>query len=556
MSPFVSLLKITFRNYYGLSVIREKYFRQKKNNLWRPLAALIGIGVGGASLLSFYLLLSQGLYTVGKIIGRPELGLELSLLCAWLVVFIFGISAIFGTLYFTEDSTLLASLPLKPFQVLAAKFSLVVFNQYLVLAYFLLPPMFIFAAGEGVSLFYVLNSVLVFLLYPVVPLALAAAVAVILMSRAGSKKLKDLFTYLVYIVLIGFGLGVQFLSRALPSRGGDLDILRNLVQSQGEALGLAEKGLPTAVWAAKALALSGTGGGWLNLVLFLGLTAVLLVLMLALGERFFYSGLLGGEEVPRQRRKLAVSSREWQKTSLFKALLLREHRLFIRTPVYMLNVLPVAVIVPLFMLFPLFSQDGGVEIAQLAPALARQPYLKLLITAVMIFIAGTLPLASSALSREGRLFSLSLLIPVSPGQQLSAKFWYSLMVNFLCTLPFFSIAAVLAKLSWFEVLALGLFGMAGTAVVTGQGLLLDLRAPFFNWENPQRAVKNNFNVVWGMLLTVLFLGILAGVAAALAFTVPWAVGYLLLLLIASGIAWALYRYLVSKAGKRYQELEG
>jgi ABC-2 type transport system permease protein len=272
MRPFLSLLNITFRNYYGLAVMKEKYIRRKKE-LWQPVLALIGIGVGGFILLSFYYLIAGGIYAGGKMLGQPALVLELSLVTVSLVIFIFGISALLGTLYFTQDNLLLAALPLRPFQVLAAKFSLVIFNQYLVLAFFIVPPLYIFARGEGTGLLFALAAVLVFLLFPVVPLAPAAVVAVVLMSRAGSRRLKDLFTFLTYTILIVLGIGIQFFMQTLP-RGGELESLQELIRTHGPLLKIVEQGFPPVLWATKALSLTGTVEGWVYLALFLALSAV------------------------------------------------------------------------------------------------------------------------------------------------------------------------------------------------------------------------------------------------------------------------------------------
>ncbi|MDH7578577.1 MAG: hypothetical protein QHH75_12375 [Bacillota bacterium] len=553
MNPFLALLKITFRNYYGISAMRQKYFKEKRE-LWQPVLAVAGVGVGLSFLLSFCFFLNKGLYAAGKMLGEPALGLELTLIAAGLVIFIFGVSSIIGTLYFTEDSPLLVSLPLKPFQVLAAKFTLVIFNQYLALAFFLVPALLVFGKGEGMGALYIIAAGLVFLLFPVLPLAPAAALSVLVMSTAGSKRLKDLFTVLTYVILIFFALGIQFLMQSLP-QGQELTSLETILASHGSLLAAVGKSFPPAVWATRGLALAGTGEGLLNLGLFLVLIGVLIILMLLLGERFFYRGLLAGEEVKRARRERRDSKKLWEAASPFWALVLREHRLFIRTPVYVMNVLPVALIIPVVMVFPLLAQAKLAEIAEIGSYLVQYPYLKLIIVAFTTFFAGTLPLAPSALSREGRLFSLSQAIPVSPGDQIKAKFWYILAINFLCALPFLALVVTVTRLPGPDVPLLALLSLTAAATVTALGILIDLLRPFFDWDNPQHAVKSNLNVLFAMLTTILFLGVLAALSAGLAFRIPWWPGSLTLLVLLGGAAAGLYRGLLLLAEKRYRELE-
>ncbi|NPV29841.1 MAG: hypothetical protein HPY58_09365 [Firmicutes bacterium] len=553
MRPFLSLLNISFRSYYGISAMKQKYLKEKRE-LWQPILAVLGLGFGGYVLLSLYFLVSRGLYIGGKMLGEPALGLELALLASGFLIFFFGISSVIATLYFSDDAPLLVSLPLKPFQVLAAKFALVMTNQYLVLAFLLAPPLVIFGKGEGLSLLYVIVAVLVFLFFPAIPLAPAAALAVALMSRAASKHLKDLFTILTYLFLITFGIGLQFFMQSLP-KGREMASLQELLRTQGALLKMVGRSFPPAVWATKALAAPGTGEGFLSLGFFLALTAALLAVMLLLGERFFYRGLLEGEEITRRHRVKQSFHALWKAASPMKALALREHRLFLRTPVYLMNVLPVAVIVPVITFIPLFTQKETIPVARIALFLAEHPYVKLVISAITTFIAGTLPLAASALSREGRLFYLSQLIPVSPKDQVRAKFWYILGVNFLCSLPFFILAVIVTRLQLLDTLLLGTLALAATAAVTSLGILIDLLHPYFDWDNPQRAVKSNLNVLFAMLTTILFLGVLAALSADLAFRVPWWPGSLILLALLGAAAAGLYRGLLFLADKRYRELE-
>lgn len=553
MRAFLSLLRITFRNYYGISVMKQKYIKERRE-LWQPILAVIGVGFGGFTILSLYYLISQGLYTGGKLLGETALGLELALLAAAFIIFFFGVSSVITTLYFTEDAPFLVSLPLKPFQVLAAKFSLVMANQYLVLAFLLIPPLVIFGRGEGLGFIYILTAAFIFLLFPAIPLAPAAAIAISIMSRAGSKRIKDLFTILTYVFMIAFGIGIQFLVQYMP-KGKEIASLQELLKNHGALLTQVGRGFPPAVWATKALAYAGTGEGLFSLGLFVVLTVALLGLMLLLGERFFYKGLLKGEEVVRGHRVRRRAEVVWGARSPFKALVLREHRLFVRTPVYLMNVLPVAVIVPVIAVLPLITPEKQIPVDKIAPFLAAHPYVKLVIAAITTFIAGTLPLAASALSREGRLFFISQLIPISPRDQVKAKFWYILGVNFLCTLPFFVLAVIIARLGPADILALVILSLAATAAVTELGIVIDLLRPFFDWDNPQRAVKNNLNVLFAMLATLLFLGVFTAAGVGLALVVPWWSGFLILLLLVGGVAVGLYQGQLVLAEKRYRSLE-
>ncbi len=553
MKTFLALLKITFRNYYGISVMKRKYIVEKKE-LWQPILAVIGIGFAGIFFFSLVMLFSEGLYSAGKMLGEPALVLALSFIMVALVAFVFDIGTILSTFYFAQDNTLLAALPLKPLHVLGARFSLVMLNQYLVQIVLLIPPLFIFGRGEELGLLYIILAALIFLLFPVLPLVPAAVMSILMMSKAGSKRLKDIFTILTYIILIAFVFGIQFFMQSLP-HGEELSSLESMIQTHGALLTEVGKNFPPAIWATKSLAMAGSVEGLLNLGLFLVLTAGLIALMLFLGSKYFYKGLFAGEEVANKHRVINNHSGAWKASSPFKALVLREHRLFIRTPVFLMNVLPVAVIVPIFAILPLLAQGKMFAFGEMRSVLVKFPYLKLIIIAFMTFIAGTLPLSPSALSREGRLFPLSQLIPTSPREQVKAKFWYILAVNYLCALPVFALASFLLHFTLLDIIVLAVLALAAAAAVTALGILIDFARPYFDWEDPQRAVKNNLNVLFIMVITILFLAIMAGVSVGLGFIVPWWLGYSILLLLVTAVSVSLYLWILTLAEKKYRQYE-
>lgn len=553
MSAFIALLKVTFRNHFGISVMKQKYLVEKKD-LWQPIAAVVGIGFILVFFFSMSMMYSEGLYRVGQILGEPALVLVISFITIAFFIFIFDIGTVISIFYFARDNDLLAALPLKPLHVLGARFLLVILTQYLVEIVLLVPPLFIFGQGEGVGLVYIILAAVIFLIFPALPLVPAAVLAILIMSRARSKRIKDIFTILTYVISIAFAIGIQFLFQSLP-HGEELSSLEAMLKTHGALLSEVGKSFPPAIWAAKSLVMAGSLEGLLNLGLFLALTAALIALMLVLGNKYFYQGLFAGEEVAKKHRTADNIKNSWHISSPFKALFFREHRLFVRTPVFLMNVLPVALIVPVFIVIPLLTQGALHEFGELSTFLVKYPYLKLSIIAFMTFIAGTIPLSPSALSREGRMFALSQLLPVSPREQVKAKFWYTLTVNFACTLPAFALSIFLLRLTLIDILMLAVLSLSITAVITSIGILIDFSRPYFDWEDPQKAVKNNLNVLFIMLITIIFLAIMAGVSVGLYMFAPWWLGYSLLLLLATVISAGLYFRILSIAERKYQHYE-
>lgn len=144
MRPFISLLKTSFNVYYGISALRYKYFKQKKE-LWRPVVAILGGGAGLFVLMGTYFTLASVFYAGGKMLGQSWLVLEMAILLGELLVFFFGLGWAISVLYFSDDLPILLPLPLKPRQIMLSKFLLVLANQYIFLLFVFLPPFLIYA---------------------------------------------------------------------------------------------------------------------------------------------------------------------------------------------------------------------------------------------------------------------------------------------------------------------------------------------------------------------------------------------------------------------------
>jgi ABC-2 type transport system permease protein len=174
----------------------------------------------------------------------------------------------------------------------------------------------------------------------------------------------------------------------------------------------------------------------------------------------------------------------------------------------------------------------------------------------MIICATLSGVASSSFSREGRKFWVSKVIPVDYRQQVFAKFLHSMAIALL---GIGSAAAVLVFRfhldagKWLPSLALAL---PVTAFLTSLNLAVDLARPLLDWISPQKAMKQNLNVLIAMLLDLGFL-FLYGLAfvtlgkSGLSFAAV--IGILLAL--GLGLAGLAYALILQFALRRYPSIE-
>ncbi|MEW6307586.1 MAG: hypothetical protein AB1492_00835 [Bacillota bacterium] len=496
MRALWAAVKLTLNTTYGFSAAKYRYL-VKRQHLWELPLICLGIGSVAALFGAGAFFVAQGFVLAGLQFGQPELALTAALMATSLLVFFTGIMAISSVFFFADDLETLVALPLRPGAIATAKFGAVLAGEYIPMLLLFLPAAVAYSWHVGGGASFWVAAVLVGLLAPVLPLALATALAVLLM-RAINRRHRDLYFILGTLPLVGVMLYVQMSITTIPPHQLE-GFLLQLAAGRLDLVATLGRAYPPAVWATRAMAGGAPLAGWAGLagVILSALGAAALAAVTS--DRLLLGGLIGSREVMRRRGPSLgnVLSAGLGKGSQIGALFWREWRTFIRTPVWALNGLIGAVLLPLMMVFPAFQRGSGLG-AILAQVRTGGPatFIATGVAAAMGAFVGSLnTTAGSALSREGRQLWISQMLPVAPVVQVQAKLLHALVTSGLCTLPALIMFAVLVNPPWLNIVAAGLVALAVAMAANVAGLLLDLWRPYLGWNNPEQATKQNLNVI-------------------------------------------------------------
>lgn len=557
MKPFAAFVKMQLNVNYGISALKYRFTREKKKR-WEPVLVGVAIIVSLIPLITFYTAMMTGIFAAGMMINQPEMVLTISFIFTQLMILIFGIFYILGTFYFSKDIESFVPLPLKPYEVVGGKFAVVMVNEYLTSVPLLLPPIIIYGAGTSQGLLYWLKSVALILASPVIPLAVAAVVIVVLMRVTNLRKHKDLFVVIGGLAAILLGIGISVLMQNVPENPAEI---QKYISGQAGIVNLIGSRFPPAVWATKSLSESGLAGMG-HMLLFIAVSLLLFILLLWLSNLMFYKALLAGQEVSRRRKNLSGAQLKKQYGNISDpviALAKREWRSLVRTPVYLLNGLSGSIIGPIIVALMYLvrkSEPGMQEFFNMSGNPDVAPYFLLGGLGLMLFTAGMNIVASTSLSREGRTIWITKMIPVSARQQVNAKLLVSFLVSAIGVVVTGIIMCLLFKLPVLWVIGTVITGFVGSVPMVALGLLLDVFHPKLVWNSEQEAMKQNMNGVLGMLVSILVLIVLGAVAALLLVLEIKMLVVFIAINIASvilGILSILALYAVAK--RRYRELE-
>lgn len=559
MSRLGSLIRVGLKANFGLAVLRYRLFVEKKDRWLVPLVGLAVLGILPA--LYGYVLGLRFTYAVLQPLGQERAILTLGVLAGQLMILLFGLYYVISAFYFSKDLEFLIPLPLKPAEVMASKFAIILVNEYLTVLAVVGPVLVTYGVLAKGGLPYWTNAVLVYLLLPVIPLAFVAVLVVGMMRLINVGRKKDALILVGSLVLIAGAMGLQLLIGKSQGRGG-MEDMAAFLGSPDSLLNQIGSKFPPSAWAGKALAGGWSAEGLTNLGILAATSLALFWALLVLSERLFYRGLIGIGETSVRRRVLSrseMSRRIAAGRHPVRAVFVREWRIMNRTPIFLLNGPLTILIFPAIFLF--MAKAGGGEgdaaamLGFLTGAAGATPVI--LVATVFMIVGGTLNgTASSTFSREGPQFWMSKAFPVAPRHQVLAKFIHSYLIVVLGIVPAALVLLLGLRTPAGRVLAAAGLALLLGAFLTAVGMIIDLARPLLDWTNPQKAIKQNLNVLFSIVADIAVLSAL-GVLSVRALKAGMAGPTLLLILtvllaVLSALSLALlFRF----AERRYPEIE-
>lgn len=561
MRKFFRLVRVGLRVNFSLSLLRPKHLLQNKRDYW--LIPLILLGLAGLfPVLLYYLKGIRFMYGLLAPLGQQAALLTFAILMGQFLILVFGFYYVLSAFYFSRDLDLLVPLPVTPVQVLLSKFTVVVVNEYLTASPIVVPMLIAYGIHSRAGFRYWTTAAFVYLLLPVIPLAIVSLIVVGMMRFVNVGRKKDALIIVGSLVLMAGALGLQFWLRGMPDSGPGRETLVRFFAEGGFVQKIGAK-FPPSVWATRTLAPEAGGSTAASFLLYAGVSVLLFGALFFAARAFFYRGLLGLGEVSARKRLLSrehLSARISSGRRPVRAIFLRELRIMNRTPIFLLNGVLSVVLIPV--IFIVFAKAGagqsGSDSYRIILLLASSDSAAVICgSALFMTICGCLNgTASSAFSREGAQFWMSKVIPTPPADQVKAKFLHSFTVAFLGLLAAAVAAVAVIHAKIILVLAALPVALAAAAVLTALGMIIDLLRPLLKWTNPQKAIKQNLNVLIAFFAAA---GILVGLTLAVTALFrrgirgEWVIGGLAFFLFV--LAGSSYAFLLKIASRRYREIE-
>lgn len=516
MKEILFLTKVSLINNFNIHGLNPKNSKSTRDKI-KPLIFIFVI----FALMPTYVYYVTFSKQVGKSLLMLNQELYFSTLAHYMassMVFFFGLLYVLSYYYFSRDTEMLIPLPLKGRTIVVSKFITILVYEYVLLAIFLIPVLVINKSLVGGNIIvYIIKSSMTFLLTPVIPLSLASILIIILMRTTNIKGKKDLIRLISMFLFMFVILGIQIViqrSMVQIQPGQEQAFIATLFSDNKALIDMTGRYFPVSKWTSISLSNSGVES-ILDFIKIAAANIVALAVMITVSEKIYLGGIIGGKEAQAKKKKLTNEELEEASGRVSKnyiAIFKADMITLLKTPIYMFNCVGIVIIIPFVLLvMPSLTGNSG-DIGELGNYYSQyENFFTFGLAGGFMFFAAMNPTAPSAFSREGKTFWITRIIPVRTTDHIIGKGLSPLLLQLLSVIIVSVGIKFYIPVNAAGILTSAFLGMAGSVPLLLTGLAIDISRPLLDWDNPQRAVKQNFNVLISMgigSLITLGLGIL------------------------------------------------
>lgn len=508
-------------------------------------------------MIVMYSLYMVGTYKYLAASGNQQFMPLISMLVAVAVIMFFGFTSVASTYYTGKTEELIMSLPISSSKFFEAKFAVsFVSDAIMGLGMFAISSI-VYGYNEGLltnPLFYLgfLVSALAFSLVSVFVIYL---LFILILYFIPALRKKKLLTVVATILIIVFCCFYGFLNSSVSLSVSNPEFVNEKMGQSIEKIFEFSSKTPAFMYIAGAL-----NGKIIPILILAAIGAGVLFGLVPLVGGMYVKSLNGFSDVKSKKisaeKAEEVINKDVRSVSVFHALFVRDYRNVVREPAFFANgplfvyLFPVIFIFSFCIGFIASGQGlGGIIEAVKEKAQAASPevlelvqYIAAIGGAAFTVFSGTFAnLATTSFSREGKSLNDLKAMPVNFNMIIKVKFWHAMLyvgiadvisINivtaayFLFKVPF-SFGQLISI--WF---VMTIFAAAVSLLLIFIDMFIDTAHPKLNWENPMSASKQNLNVLWSMLLSMITIGL---IVVILVFVLPKKLYSLVILSVIYGI---------------------
>ena len=419
-------------------------------------------------------------------------------------------------LYFTKDSEYLLPLPLKPYQIILARTNVMLIAEYVIIFLIGFIPLVMYGILTGAGIVYYLTMILAVILVPILPVLLISMLVMFIMSFAKLTKNRNRFqlfaTLLVLAIIIAISISTSGMKQDLTNE----EMAQMVVKANG-MIELVKGYVPTVDYLMEALTTNSLFTAIVEVLKTLGITIIGFIVYMLIAQKIYFKGLVGnlfGGGASSSNKE--INQKEYRNSKLYKSYVGKEFKNMARNPVFLMQCLIPAVLIPIIMVVVVYAglnSDGmGLEkITQMVQQMSTNTFfIACIILGVIQFFTMFIYISITAISRDGENAVFMKYIPVSLYKQYMYKIIPNIIMNIVTIIITLGMAEYLLNLPVITLIALFVVATIMGILQSIAMIIVDLKRPKLNWDSEYAVAKQNLNLVFPVLLAMVNIVILVG----------------------------------------------
>ena len=236
-----------------------------------------------------------------------------------------------------------------------------------------------------------------------------------------------------------------------------------------------------------------------------------------IAQKIYFKGLVGNLFSSSKRKTVKIDEKKYKDSRLYKSYIAKEFKCLIRNPIFFLQCLLPAVLIPILMIalvvLEMKNYNASLINEQLKSFNTNTYIIACVILSVIQFFSMFIYISITAISRDGKNAVFMKYIPVSLYKQYIYKCIPNIVMGSITSIISIVVANIILKL---DMLMIVLVFIAAIIMNVAESIILiiiDLKRPKLEWDSEYAVVKQNFNLIFPMIISMIaiFIIILAGV---------------------------------------------
>lgn len=446
-------------------------------------------------------------------LGGQEQGIALFLHLISAFSFVFGLNVIYNVFYFSADVESILPLPLKPYQIVSAKFTAALISENIMQFMIVFAAIVGYIFAMGLPIWSWLVAILCMLTLPIIPMVYCGVIALVTMYFTHFIKNKDRVNKLTGVLTLLIILGIVLFCGNMSDFS--TNSITQAIANDNSLLNVMNIILPHI-----RFIVSGVSGDIIGVVIYLAINIVAVVVFLLLAELMYFKGIvgIGGSGSAKQHSvgfRKAVKGLKEKEVSLsyFK----KELLILVRTPAYFMNCIVINLVWPilLYLVYALQGPDNflGKFFKDLSNGNATAGLIfAFCASGISVLITSANSIASSSITREGSHFAFMKYIPIDFMTQINIKASVAILISGLGMIIYVIIAGILFSLNGMFVLFTCLISLFSVVSASYFGIYMDSINPKLVWDDEVNALRGNYNIFYNMALSILLVAVLCAIA--------------------------------------------